>query len=74
MKRRKKNKLKRQFLFYATVFFGASLAFLIWKLWKLLDNSLGNGIWVYVILGVIVLIGILTGQYGWKKIMEKIAH
>ena len=64
-------KQSRQWVFYVTLFYGVALAYLIWLLWSKLTELIGDDWKVIIILLVIVGIGIISGHYTFKKVLER---
>lgn len=57
--------------FFITLFFGISFAYFLWLSWKKLTEVIGSTNIVWGIMGGIVIIGIVTGTFGFRKLAER---
>jgi len=65
-----KKKLAKKIRFWMTLFIGITFAYFVWLSWSKLTDVIGNSWVVWGITGSIVLIGVITGFWSWKKITE----
>jgi len=64
-------KVNRSIKFGVTLFVGVSMAYFVWLTWDKLTELIGNSTAVWIITGVIVLIGMAGGYLSIKKIIER---
>ncbi len=57
--------------FWVTLAFGVTFAYFVWLSWSKLTDWIGDSTTVWIITGVIVLIGIASGFFGVKQLSER---
>jgi len=57
--------------FWITFTFGVTFAYFIWLSWNKLTEWIGDSTIVWIITGIIVLIGIASGYFGLKHVFER---
>ena len=57
--------------FWITFAFGATFAYFVWLSWNKLTELIGNSTTVWIITGIIVLLGILIGKLSFSKLAKR---
>ncbi len=60
--------------YWVTLFIGISFSFFIWLSWKKFSEWIGDSTIVWIIAGVIVLIGIFIGKFSFKRVANKFTN
>lgn len=66
-----KKKQKKELAFWITVILGVTFAYFVWLTWNKLTEYIGDSNTVWFITGSIVLVGIMTGYFSWKKVISR---
>ncbi len=68
-RRKRKRKLLKSY--WITLFIGITAAYFIWLTWNKLTEIIGDTTKVWLITGLIVLIGIIIGHFSFKELAER---
>ena len=69
-----KNSTKEQIKLWTTFFLGGTLSFFTWLSWSKLTEWIGDSTTVWIITGVIVIVGIFLGFFSIKAIANRFSN
>lgn len=66
-----KKSTEEEIKFWTSFFIGITFSYFIWVSWLKLTELIGDSNWVWIITGLIVLIGIILGHFSVKTILKR---